>query len=292
MASDTKLRHGAEQRLEFIEFRLFWEGRVNRSDITSRFGVSVPQASNDLSRYQELLPANIRYDSREKCYLPTEAFSPKFCKPNAGHYLAQLEGLAAHVVEAGDSWIAEVPATGVVPIPSRHVDPMLLKAFVGAIRRNRSLNVHYHSMNPNRPDALWRRITPHAFGFDGMRWHVRGYCHIDTRFKDFILSRCLEVEEEGEPGAVPQADNFWTSHFDVILIANPALAPAQQRTIQVDYGMADGRITVPVRQAMLYYFNKRLRLDVADLLDRAEETPVVVENRDEFIRALAEVTAR
>ena len=46
------LRWGVEQRLEFIEFRLFWEGGVNRSDITACFGVSVPQASKDLSQYR------------------------------------------------------------------------------------------------------------------------------------------------------------------------------------------------------------------------------------------------
>lgn len=292
MEADTKLRHGAEQRLEFIEFRLFWEGRVNRSDITNRFGVSVPQASNDLSRYQELAPANIRYDTREKCYLPMGEFSPKFFKPSAGRYLAQLEGVAEHVVEASDTWIAEIPATSVLPIPSRNVDPELLKAFVSAVRRNRSLNVHYHSMNPNRPDAIWRRITPLAFGFDGLRWHVRGFCHVDNGFKDFILSRCLGVADEGAPGASANDDQAWNSLFDVILIANPKLAPAQQQTIQVDYGMIQGRTTVPVRRAMLYYFNKRLRLDVADLIDRPEETPVVVENNEEFKRALAEVTAR
>lgn len=28
-----ELRSGVEQRLEFIEFRLFWEGHVNRSDL-------------------------------------------------------------------------------------------------------------------------------------------------------------------------------------------------------------------------------------------------------------------
>jgi hypothetical protein len=34
------LRWGVEQRLEFIEFRLFWEGHVNRGDLMSAFGVT------------------------------------------------------------------------------------------------------------------------------------------------------------------------------------------------------------------------------------------------------------
>jgi hypothetical protein len=47
----SELRWSVEQRLEFIEFRLFWEGHVNRSDVMEKFGLSVNQASSDLNRY-------------------------------------------------------------------------------------------------------------------------------------------------------------------------------------------------------------------------------------------------
>ncbi len=40
----SNLRWGVEQKLQFIEFRLFWEGHVNRSDLIDKFGVSVNQA--------------------------------------------------------------------------------------------------------------------------------------------------------------------------------------------------------------------------------------------------------
>ena len=52
MSNDkSELRWGVEQRLEFIEFRLFWEEHVNRIDLMDQFGVSVNQASMDLNRY-------------------------------------------------------------------------------------------------------------------------------------------------------------------------------------------------------------------------------------------------
>ena len=47
-----KSRWSVGQRLEFIDFRLFWEGHVNRGDLVSFFGVSVPQASSDLGADQ------------------------------------------------------------------------------------------------------------------------------------------------------------------------------------------------------------------------------------------------
>ena len=52
MDSDkSELRWGVAQRLEFIEFRLSWEGHVNRSDLMEQFGLSVNQAFADLNRY-------------------------------------------------------------------------------------------------------------------------------------------------------------------------------------------------------------------------------------------------
>ena len=76
--TDDKRRWGPEQRLEFIEFRLFWDGGVRRGDLMSRFNVSTPQASTDLANYRELAPENIEYDATQKRYVATAAFLPRF----------------------------------------------------------------------------------------------------------------------------------------------------------------------------------------------------------------------
>ncbi len=286
----TRLRWGAEQRLEFIEFRLFWEGWVNRSDITARFGVSVPQASNDLTQYREIAPTNIRYDSSEKRYLPTPEFCPILLKPNAERYLAQLKAISEDVIAPSDTWIAELPDVGVTPVPTRRVQPYALRQFLTAVRTKRSIAIEYQSMNDVRPDPIWREITPHAFGSDGLRWHLRAYCHIENVFKDFIISRCLQIGQMGEPLADPAKDSDWSTFFEVILIPNPKLSTAQRTTIQRDYGMQDGRCVLRVRRALLYYLDKRLRLDVAERQDRPKETPVVVANRADYDVALKEVS--
>lgn len=51
-------------------------------------------------------------------------------------------------------------------------------------------------------------------------------------------------------------------------------------------GAPNGQLTLPVRCALLYYFNKRLRLDVASTVDDPKETPVVVVNKKEFDQAM------
>jgi hypothetical protein len=75
---------------------------------------------------------------------------------------------------------------------------------------------------------------------------------------------------------------------DIRLEPNPELAIGQRRAIELDYGMTEGRVIVRVRHALLYYFNKRLRLDVGAHLDDPPERPIIVANRDEFDRALAD----
>lgn len=286
----SRRRWGTDQRLEFIEFRLFWDGSVNRSDITERFGVSTPQASADLAKYREIAPENIRYDASGKSYLPTEAFHPRLMRPNAERYLAQLRALADDVIALPDTWLIDVPEVGVTPIPARRVETSVLRTFLKTIRKGRSIRIKYQSLNDSRPDPIWRNITPHAFGSDGLRWHLRAYCHIENVFKDFIISRCLEIGPLGEPGATANQDVDWSTFLTIVLIPNPKLSKKQQETIERDYGMIMGRCELRVRRALLYYFDKRLRLDVAEKHDRPKETPIVVANRTEYDEVLRQVS--
>ncbi len=286
----TGMPWGQRQRLEFIEFRLFWEGALNRNEITERFSVSVPQASTDVSVYRALAPRNMEYNARQKRYLITRHFKPLLIAPNAERYLAQLRAISDGVITVADTSIAGLPDVGVLPVPTRRVDPLALRALLKAVRSQRSISIEYQSMNDQRPDPMWREITPHALGWDGFRWHARAFCHVEHVFKDFIISRCLKLGELGDPGGTAGGDIHWNSFFDVVLVPNPRLSPAQRRTIELDYGMTEGRAIVRVRHAMLYYFDKRLRLDVAEKRDRPKETPVVIQNRasyDQILKAVA-----
>ena len=81
-AGQTTAKWGRQKRLEFIEFRLYWQGRINRSDLRAHFGISIPQASLDLRRYQELCPHSVEYDRSGKFYHPTAGFRTR--SPKAG----------------------------------------------------------------------------------------------------------------------------------------------------------------------------------------------------------------
>jgi hypothetical protein len=283
-----EIRWGIEKRLEFIEFKLFWEGGINRAALTNQFGISVPQASNDLRRYEEAAPGNIVYDKSLKRYLPAPAFTPRLLKPDADQYLNRLRGIADHSVAQTETWISQLPTAESMPLPHRRVDIQVLRKTLNAIRHERSLRILYQSMNPGRPEPVWRWISPHAFANDGLRWHVRAFCHLDRRFKDFLLPRCLDADDDEPQQAAGALDKTWQEHFDVVLVPNPKLSKSQQSVVAQDYCMKDERISIPVRKSFLYYFQKRLRLDVAQALDDPRETPVIIQNKAPFERALSE----
>jgi len=244
----VELRWGVEQRLEFIEFRLFWEGHVNRSDLMEQFGVSVNQASTDLNRYIGFAPANMVYDKSARTYVPGPDYSPQFLKPDASRYLAQLRSLADGIMDSDDTWIAELPSYDAAPTPVRGVNPTTLRSVVGAIRRNEALEVKYQSLS--RPEPIWRWIAPHAIGFDGFRWHTRAFCQTDEVFKDFLLSRIIETRETRASEVTDAADADWQERVTLEIGPHPELSDSQKQVIALDYGMQGGTAKISVRRAL------------------------------------------
>ncbi|MXP41863.1 WYL domain-containing protein [Altererythrobacter soli] len=280
------LRWGAERRLEFIEFELAWEGGVRRSDIRRVFGVSEPQASNDLTEYQRRAPDNAIYDARLKRYVANPSFRPAFLQGAPSEYLLRLRSLAEGIVEPEDSWIGTPPDVDIVLTPAREMDAACLRAVLDAIRARGSLEVRYQSMSRDRPEPIWRRITPHAFGFDGLRWHARAYCHVTECFKDFLLPRILGSRAPDQGGLWGDHDELWQERFCLEITPHPDLGPAQRSVVERDYGMTSGIAGLDVRYAMLFYVLKRL-----GLLDNPETKParsqhIVVANKEETMAAL------
>ena len=280
------MRWGVEQRLEFIEFRLFWEGSINRADIVEYFGVSVPQASKDLTLYQERAPGNMNYDTRGKRYVAAAKFVLRFISPDPYVYLSRLRSVVEGAVPGHDSWIAALPNADVALTPNRDIDIEALRRILDTMREGCSVEIFYQSMNKVRPDPIWRRITPHAFGYDGFRWHARAYCHLENKFKDFLLPRVLEVRGKDKPGATGEQDWLWNNYFDINIGPHPDLTESQKKVVAKDYGLDHGSGVLSVRYAMLFYVLKRLGLLGDAAKKNARTQHIVALNRKETLAAL------
>lgn len=279
-SGSPKVRWGQTRRLNFIDVRLQYDGRINRSDLMLFFDISAPQASADLGLYQQLAADNLVYDNRQRIYLATPGFEPLSRRSEAARYLNELQRLARGIVEPDESFVGYQPPTGVVVSPSRAIEANEVATLVRAIRDRVALRVRYQSMDV--PDPQEWVVSPHALGFDGLRWHARAWCHARHTFRDFAIGR-LDVLEpvSGENAVDPALDEGWNTEVVVALVPHPGLTPSQRRVVMRDYGMMDGRSELRCRKAMLFYTLRHLNLESLTTLDVPAQQHVVVENAGE-----------
>lgn len=267
-------RHGVEQRLEFIEFRLFWEGHVNRRDLIERFGISVNQASADISKYMGLAEANIEYDKSGRTYVRGKSFEPVFLRPNANQYLNQIRSIYDGIISPRDSWISELPDFAIAPNPSRTINVGVLRAMLESIDEKCALEILYQSLSQAGP--AWRRIAPHAIGFDGYRWHARAWCAKDEIFKDFVLSRIRQIRRKTPIEISAADDEDWNTDVSLFIAPHPDLSETQKQVICEDYSMQKGVAQIIVRKALLYYTLKRLGLDTDPSARKPQDQQIIL----------------
>ncbi|HFX1476292.1 TPA: helix-turn-helix transcriptional regulator [Pseudomonas aeruginosa] len=283
------LSWGLESRLQFIDFRLRWERRINRMDLTEYFGISVPQASLDIAKYTELAPNNLTYDRSSKTYTAAPSFRPLYQRSSAQRYLAELLATKMGVVESTASFIGSAPETDWAPSPWRTIDEQTVELVVRAIRQQEAIRVSYQSMTSLNESI--RLLSPHALGYDGFRWHVRAFCHKRQRFSDFVLARILRIDGI-EPSQVDfSQDTHWHTVLTLNLAPHPDLPAAKKRVLELDYGMEDGQVKLPCRQAFLYYTLRRLGLHTKEAPDPLAQQ-IALKNRDDIQPYIDALTAQ
>ncbi len=231
------MKWGLKKRLEFIESKLFWEGTFNRKDLIDTFGVSVPQTSVDIKSYRNKAPGNVYYDKSKKQYLITSKFVPIFGPIDAHSYLSELSMFSGGLLKKEDLKMGYIPDISVVPSLDRAVESIVLRKIIKALKDKKAVHIQYQSMS--RPSPVWRWLAPHAFAFDGFRWHVRGYCELAEEFRDFILGRIIDVRNLKKTTIESTDDHKWNQFVTIKIAAHPELTPDQQKIIEKEYNMQE-----------------------------------------------------
>lgn len=277
-------RWGQERRLEFIDYRLKWDGQINRSNLTDFFGISVPQASLDLTEYTKLAPDNLEYDASARVYRATRYFQSIFATSSLERYLDDLLRVTIQPEVPYGSFLGWHYSVAAVPRLLRRLDTEVVGEILRAIRENGSVWVTYQSMSD--PEGSKRKLTPHALVHDGFRWHARAYCHKRKEFRDFLLSRIVHAENAGLAQERIDIDIEWNTMVEVIIIAHPALSPAQRCLIENDYAMENGEVHLECRKALLHYLLFQLNLTDAQATQTPEALQLALKNRDEVYTLL------
>ena len=236
------------QRLAFIERMLFWRGYINRKDLIDHFGISPPQATNDLVHYTTLNPDSCRYNIRRRRYETLDTMEPCLIVPDFGH---DTEILGCQIRPRHD-----IPFVREPTLPLRAADIQILRELCRAVHREDSLEIQYWSVNSG--SSIWRRITPRAFAHDGLRWHVRAWCHQNEDFRDFVIGRIKATRSPEAITTPPPVDHAWIDEVSIHLRPNPSKAPTVRKAIAMDFGMKTQKLILRVPRAMLIYTVRRL----------------------------------
>ncbi|HEY3936206.1 MAG TPA: WYL domain-containing protein [Bryobacteraceae bacterium] len=278
-AGDEPLRSAVQRRLEFLDFRLWWSGRVNRKDLSDVFRISPQQASADIGAYEKRAPQNLRYDNALKTYLRTDEFEPAFVGGSTDRYLLQLVAVQSGWMRREDTWFETIPPLDVVSLKRRSIDPQNLQRVLEAIRGKLEIEIEYSSINSATNSKRW--IAPHALGYSAARWHVRAWSRERNDFRDFNLNRIGPISGERAATVDTHLDYEWDNFIDLILVPNSNLDIQTQHALETEFNMTDGRLTLPIRLALVFYVRNEYNLDVAPGLLDPKKQQLTLENQDE-----------
>jgi len=254
----TAMMWSKQQRLVFIETRLYWEGQLNRRDIEVFFKISAPQASGDLKQYMKIAPGNMVYDKSLKAFLLLDTFQPKLISTDPYEYFNMLL-LKQNERFSDQIFLSSPPPVAMIGFPRRQVDGAVLRSLLRAMKQGLAIEIHYQSMTD--PDPHWRWITPHSLVSDGFRWHLRCFCHRRKTFRDFVLGRILATAATREDATTGEDDLLWNTYLEIEIAPHETLSPTQRIAVEFDYEMQDGVRRFQIRAALLFYLRRLLQIE-------------------------------
>jgi len=278
-----KAKWNVEKRLEFIEFRLYWDGRLNRRDLVDTFGISAQQASADIATYEEIAPENLSYDPGRKTYLRSDPFSPNLIANWTHRYLLQLVAIESGWMDAEDTWFDQAPPVEIVTLGRKRVDSNVLMCVLDGIRGDRQTTILYRSMTGSATSS--RLIEPHALSFCAGRWYVRAWASEHNDFRDYNLNRIQSAELAG-PATVNRSLDFeWHHTFDLVIVPNPDLPAERQAAVVYEYEMSDKKLELNCRLSVSFYIMSEHNLDVAPGTLSPFKQQIILQNQEEVTQA-------
>lgn len=242
------------ERLFYLEFLALFTGQVSRKDLVSRFGISEPAATKDLSLYADLAPNVLRYDMRQKCYVLEDG------KPYFTHDVEQaLYSLAGERAIAINSEHAKRLPSWVNCNIKRETPLPVVSAITRCMYQGRKMIAEYASLSSGFKERI---LSPLALVNDGLRWHVRCFDHSHEQFRDYNLGRFKGVKQ-GDPSDVRlENDKEWVTEVRLKLVPHPKAAHPD--TIRMDYDITEEAKYVSLRACLIGYFLRHWHIDYSD----------------------------
>lgn len=244
-----------QERLSYIDFRLYFLGELRRQDLIDRFGTGPAGATRDIAQYRELAGSNLELDGSSKAYHATDAFVPVFDHAPTRVLTALSQGFGEGIGDVLAPLVrCEFPTS--LGLPKMDV----LAPITRAIHRGHPVRLKYLSMTSG---VSRRDIVPIALVDTGVRWHVRAFDRKSGEFRDFVFTRMAEPVELADSPVrdveQPEQDSQWSRIIELELVPHPN--HPRPEVVRMDYEMPEGVLKVKVRAANVGYMLRRWSVD-------------------------------
>ncbi len=240
-----KVGQNQRERLAYIEFLLWFLGDLRRPDLMERFDVGPAVATRDIASYREIAPENIVFNDPLKRYEVTSTFQPVF--KYEVHKV--LSALSRGYAEGFDRPINGF-LTSEFPQQLNQPTVQVLAVVSRAIHQKKAIRAKYCSFTSGLTE---RELIPYALVDSGTRWHVRAFCRVSNKFKDFAINRIDDpvLLDDVKDNERPQHDHQWLKMLMVELVPHPqARFP---KVVERDYSMEAGTLVLNLRAAVAGY---------------------------------------
>jgi len=248
------LRETQRERLFYLEFLALFTGQVTRKDLVTRFGISEAAATKDISFYVDIAPDVINYDLRKKSYMFTGG-NPYFSH-NIDQVLFSLAGERAIAIDPKHA--QRLPSWVNISI-KRKVDLKSVATITRCIYQHQQMKAKYVSLSSG---SKLRLLSPTSIVHDGLRWHIRCYDHKNKEYRDFNLSRFVNVNAENNPKISLSDDEEWNNEVTLELIPHPK--SMHPETIIMDYDIKNNIKHVKLKICLVGYFLRQWNIDYTD----------------------------
>jgi len=264
------------ERLNYLEFRVYFTGQISRADLIRRFGISEAAATRDLAIYREEAVENLEFDTTTKVYRIGKTFSL--------YYLKEVESkqlLRALVHGIGTDFGTEPESIVSCELPSRLQAPSadILAAVSRAISQKTVLRIEYFSGSGNHGP---REIVPFSLAGTGLKWMVRAFCRRKGIFCDFILNRIKSAEvlwdSKPKQEETKENDDEWNRMLRLELIPHPAASLEKKAMTEQEFQMVDGVHILRVRAALAGFILRLWSVDCSEE-QRLTILPLCLRNR-------------
>lgn len=263
-----------EERFKFIDFLLFFKGRLMRSELVEVLDIGTATASRCIKAFLKLNSGKARFISPRHGYIADTTYLPKYQHDAliALQYLAYSEKNSRFNVKSFGaprySFHPEIGSNVVAPITRAIVTDTDITMSYTSIRSGRSMKI----------------VKPHSVFESSGLWYFRAFDREHTEFRTFRFSRVIEScqIESVAAGAKPQ-DDEWNRKRTVTLLPHPKNPNPMAQML--DLGMSeDGTRTLNISEALLGFALTDLRVDCSagSKLD-FREYPLALASRDELL---------